>query len=175
VESSLQYILSNSLLWKWNKLLVVIRMWSWRGKFAASARAWLANLQPALGHGCGKQTPSDSILFFRTNLLYVLNVEMYREVWFRSAHDFGTLIERNPPPRGGVLLTMFPDQELYDEMQRSYLVVESLTHGSWSGNIVNRKPPRGGGYRDSARLLGESYADKKWGATSEKNCTEIEI
>ena len=115
-------------------------MWSWRGKFAASARAW----QPALGHGCGKQTPSDSILFFRTNLLYVLNVEMYREVWFRSAHDFGTLNERNPPPRGGVLLTMFPDQELYDEMQRSYLVVESLTHGSWSGNIVNRKPPPGG-------------------------------
>jgi len=30
------------------------------------------------------------------------------------------------------------------------------------------------GYRDSARLLGESCADKKWGATSWKNCTEIE-
>jgi len=30
------------------------------------------------------------------------------------------------------------------------------------------------GYRDSARLLGESCADKKWGATWEKNCTEIE-
>ena len=30
-----------------------------------------------------------------------------------------------------------------------------------------------GGYRDSARLLGESCADKKWGATSKKNCTKI--
>ena len=37
-----------------------------------------ANLRPALGHhdGCGKQTPSDSILFIRTNLLYVPDIEM---------------------------------------------------------------------------------------------------
>jgi len=39
VESSLQGISSNSLLWKQNKFLVVIRTWSWRGKLAASARA----------------------------------------------------------------------------------------------------------------------------------------
>jgi len=32
------------------------------------------------------------------------------------------------------------------EMRRSHLVVKSLTHGSWSGNIVNRKPPPGGGF-----------------------------
>ena len=29
---------------------------------------------------------------------------------------------------------------------RIALVVKSLTHGSWSGNIVNRKPPQGGGF-----------------------------
>ena len=31
-------------------------------------------------------------------------------------------------------------------MRPSHLVVKSLTHGSWSGNIVNRKPPQGGGF-----------------------------
>jgi len=31
-------------------------------------------------------------------------------------------------------------------MRPSHLVVKSRTHGSWSGNIVNRKPPRGGGF-----------------------------
>jgi len=30
-------------------------------------------------------------------------------------------------------------------MRRSHLVVKSLTHGSWSGNIVKRTPPGGGG------------------------------
>jgi len=34
----------------------------------------------------------------------------------------------------------------HDEMRPSHLVVTSLTHGSWSGNIVDRKPPRGGGF-----------------------------
>ena len=32
------------------------------------------NMRPALGHGCGKQTPSASILFSHTNLLHVLKV-----------------------------------------------------------------------------------------------------
>jgi len=41
VESSLQGISSNLLLWKRNELLVVIQTWSWYGKPAASARAWL--------------------------------------------------------------------------------------------------------------------------------------
>jgi len=30
--------------------------------------------------------------------------------------------------------------------KRSHFVVKSLTHSSWPGNIVNRKPPRGGGF-----------------------------
>ena len=41
VESSLQSISSNSLLGKRTNCSVVIQMWTWRGKSAASARAWL--------------------------------------------------------------------------------------------------------------------------------------
>ena len=41
MESSLQGISSRSLLWKRNKLLVVIQTWSWCGKAAASSVAWL--------------------------------------------------------------------------------------------------------------------------------------
>ena len=33
----------------------------------------------------------------------------------------------------------------HDEIRPSHLVVKSLTHGSWSGNIVNWKHPWGGG------------------------------
>jgi len=46
-----------------------------------------ANLRPALGHGCGKQTPSVSILFFRKKLLHVPNVEFYRRVRSRSVRN----------------------------------------------------------------------------------------
>ena len=59
---------------------------------------------------------------------------------------------KKPPPREGFVFTMFPDQEpcvrerFHDEMWPSYLVVKSLTHGSWWGNIVNTKPPRGRGF-----------------------------
>jgi len=35
-----------------------------------------ANLLPALEQGCGKQTPSGSILFCRMNLVCVLNIKM---------------------------------------------------------------------------------------------------
>ena len=40
-------------------------------------------------------------------------------------------------------------------MRRSHFVVKSLTHGSWSGNIVNRKPPRGEGFL-SIKVYGAS-------------------
>jgi len=67
------------------------------------------------------------------------------------------LIERNTPPRGGFLFAMFPDQEpcvrdfttrcdgRISSWKRLHLVVKSLTYGSWSGNIANRKTPRGEG------------------------------
>ena len=47
VESSLQGISSNSLLWKRNIVQVVIQTWSGRGKPATSARAWLRHATPS--------------------------------------------------------------------------------------------------------------------------------
>ena len=50
-------------------------------------------------------------------------------------------------------------------MRRSHLVVKSLTHGSWSGNTVNRKPPRGGGSFDQLThmiLRPHSMCDQSW-------------
>ena len=38
-------------------------------------------------------------------------------------------------------------------MRPSHIVVKSLTHCSWSGNIVNRKPPRGGGFFRSIYII----------------------
>jgi len=56
-----------------------------------------------------------------------------------------------PPGPGGFSLYYVPwsravCKRFHDEMRPSHLVVKSLTHGSWSGNIVNRQPPRGGGF-----------------------------
>jgi len=67
------------------------------------------------------------------------------DVWSR------TLIERTPPPRGGVLFTMFPHQELCVtgppwRICTRFFEGGPLTHGSCWGNIVNRKPPSGGGF-----------------------------
>jgi len=57
---------------------------------------------------------------------------------------------KKPPPPGGFSIYYVPwsravCKRFHDEMWPSHLVVKSLTHGSWSGNIVNRKSPRGGG------------------------------
>jgi len=45
------------------------------------------------GMAAGTPRPSGSILLFRTNLLYVPNIEMYRMVGSRSVHDFRTCKE----------------------------------------------------------------------------------
>jgi len=68
------------------------------------------------------------------------------------------LIERNPPPRKGFLFTMFPHQEpggrrprLKNHPQNGSILRVVLQRGcplppgSWWGNILFRKPPRGGG------------------------------
>ena len=65
------------------------------------------------------------------------------------------LTKKIPPPWGGFLFTMFPHQEPWRGPHSKNLVQilrstrcfvgGPLTHGSWWGNIVNRKPPRGGG------------------------------
>jgi len=43
----------------------------------------------------GKQTPSASILFFRTNLLYAPNIKMWRRVKSRSLH-FSSICQKSP-------------------------------------------------------------------------------
>jgi len=57
---------------------------------------------------------------------------------------------KETPPPGGfsiyyVTWSRAVCERFHDEMRLSHLVVKSLTHGSWSGNIVNRKPSQGGG------------------------------
>jgi len=70
------------------------------------------------------------------------------------------VIERTPPTRGGFPFTMFPHQVpwvrglpakhlvQFFRGGSSYSRFLILTHGSWWGSycIVNRKPPRGGGF-----------------------------
>jgi len=59
-------------------------------------------------------------------------------IWYTALHMYPyalihvTLIERNPPP-------------LVQRTWYKFFEEGPLTHGSWWGNIVNRKPPRGGG------------------------------
>jgi len=58
--------------------------------------------------------------------------------------------KEHPPPRGGFLFTLFPHQEPWVRGPPFKHLVQffegsPLTHGSWWGNIVNRKPPRRGG------------------------------
>ena len=77
----------------------------------------------------------------------LLDFSQYFEIYIYTS----MLIERTPPPPGGVPIYYVPwsrtvCKRFYDKMRPSHLVVKSLTHGSWSGNIVNRKPPRGGGF-----------------------------
>ena len=68
------------------------------------------------------------------------------------------LIERIPPPRGGFSIYYVPwsravCKRFHDEMRRSHHVVKSLTHGSWSGNIVNRNTVVGSGLFRSVYVL----------------------
>jgi len=61
------------------------------------------------------------------------------------------LIERNPPPWGGFLFTMFPHQELCVRGPPSKNLVQIPRGGSSCTRFLmrehsNRKPPRGGGF-----------------------------
>ena len=88
-----------------------------------------------------------------TETTYVLTSwrRMYDDV---CTHFMTYLLEdvsRTPPPPGGFSIYYVPSsravcKRFHDEMRPSHLVVKSLTHGSWWGNIVNRKPSRGGGF-----------------------------
>ena len=61
-----------------------------------------------------------------------------------EAHD---QVDRQESPPGVFSIYYVPwsravCKRFHDEMRPSHLVMKSLTHGSWSENIVNRKPPR---------------------------------
>jgi len=88
VESSLQSISSNSFLWKRTNWLVVIHA---------------GNVRPTLEHGCGKWTKSDSIFILLCDLLYVPDIKMWRKVWSRSVHNFGTC-KKNAAARRRLLI-----------------------------------------------------------------------
>jgi len=71
--------------------------------------------------------------------------------WVMSRVRMSQIDRKKPPPPGGAfyllcsLIKRAVCTRFHDEMQPSHLVVKSLTHGSWSENILNRKPPPGGG------------------------------
>jgi len=75
--------------------------------------------------------------------------------------------KETPPPRSIYYVPWSRDvcKTFHDEMQLSHHVVKSLTDGSWSGNIVDSKPPQGGGVLSiklSWRLLNSSRKVPKW-------------
>ena len=79
--ASLQSILSNSFLWKRTNWSVVIHIWSWRGKPAASAQAvlWEANAErfyfifpEKLLPGAAKLKKNEKKRFFGKNPVYTL-------------------------------------------------------------------------------------------------------
>jgi len=94
-------------------------------------------------------------------LLELAHGKVMRRVWHHGVvlHSvIYKLIERNPPPLGGFLCTMFPHQEPCVRGPHSkdlYQVLRggTLTHGSWWGNKVNRKPPCVGGFRSKFKRL----------------------
>ena len=59
----------------------------------------VANMRPALEHGCGKQTPSARMLFSRVNLLYVLHVTTWRSLRLGLC-TFAVFAQRIPLCRG---------------------------------------------------------------------------
>ena len=68
--------------------------------------------------------------------------------------DIYILIERNPPP-GGVSYSLCSPIKEDDPLRRictRCFEGGHLSQGSWLGNIVNRKPPRGGGFLRSGYI-----------------------
>jgi len=93
-----------------------------------------------------------STLFFqRDDVFYLLCTRAWMVLLLRNTHRrFWHIDWKNPTPLGGfsiyyVLWSRAVCKRFHDEMRPSHLVVKSLTHGSWSGNIINRNPSRGGG------------------------------
>jgi len=86
--------------------------------------------------------------------VFFLRVFMYVHIYayiYMYIYIYIYIDRKKPPPPGGLCIYYVPGsravcKRFHDDMRPSHLVVKSLTHSSWSGNIVNRKPPRGGGF-----------------------------
>ena len=84
-------------------------------------------------------------------LASLVNISQHWPKDWRMSQGLVNTDRKKPPPRGGFLSTMFPHQEPCVRGPPSKNLVQilpggPLTHGSWWGNVVNRKPPRGGGF-----------------------------
>ena len=122
-----------------------------------------------------------STLFFqRDDVFYLLCTRAWMVLLLRNTHRrFWHIDWKNPTPLGGfsiyyVLWSRAVCKRFHDEMRPSHLVVKSLTHGSWSGNIINRKPPRGGWISfDQHRVIHmfECMCEGSLLLISQKNCT----
>jgi len=73
--------------------------------------------------------------YIRTCIYTQANAHVYCHI-FMCIVTYSCWSKETPPPR------------FHDEIRRSHFVVKSLTHGSWSGNILNTFlfPPGGGGF-----------------------------
>jgi len=86
----------------------------------------------------------------KTNILYRRTYFLWNMTYVIEHVFSDTVWSKQTPPQGGISIYYVPwsravCKRFHDEMRLSHLVVKSLTHGSWSGNIVNRNPFRGGG------------------------------
>ena len=116
-----------------------------------SCRSFLAKEPLITGLFCGKWPtkirhpmtlchPVTSQLMHEHNYLYHPRQRLVR---FNLYH----FDRKKPPTPGGFLCWVVPWSravKFHDEMRPSHLVVKSITHSIWSGNLVNRKSPRGG-------------------------------
>ena len=93
------------------------------------------------------------------NVYRYIYIYTYIYAYMYTHTQICTCIDRKkPPPRGGFSIYYVPwsramCKRFNDEMRPSHHVVKSLTHGSWSGNIVNRNTVVGSGLFRSVYVL----------------------
>ena len=138
----------------------------WQQRQSLSVCIWFQDVlqfTPRVKCPCAPTLPpltSPEIWQFKRRWTY----NAYQQTWRHGLHVprwfFGFFVARagsswlkEPPLPGGVScqVTMFPDQQTggrWPPSKNLYHVLRGgpVPPGSWSGNIVNRKTPRGGGF-----------------------------